>query len=197
MEGGSLLEQIKRKKFKEKEIVYIMSQLFKAMQHIHSLGIVHCNIRPENILFLNNEENLVRISDFGEAKMTNTVEIDTSISKNCFTPLYFAPEILSSKRLRNNYSLPCDIWSLGIVLYILCFDKAPFDYSSQQPNSSQMRQKIRDGCIDIDKSEFVSEDLVKVLRKMLKTSPDTRIKADELLKNNFFRIPLPSNSNEL
>ena len=197
MEGGSLLEQIKRKKFKEKEIVYIMSQLFKAMQHIHSLGIVHCNIRPENILFLNNEENLVRISDFGEAKMTNTVEIDTSISKNCFTPLYFAPEILSSKKLRNNYALPCDIWSLGIVLYILCFDKAPFDYSSQQPNSSQMRQKIRDGCIDIDKSEFVSEDLVKVLRKMLKTSPDTRIKADELLKNNFFRIPLPSNSNEL
>jgi serine/threonine protein kinase len=135
----------------------------------------------------------VKITDFGDAKKSNVTRIEPSLGKSCFTPLYFSPEILNAKKLKNYYSFPCDIWSLGIVLYIIIYEKAPFNCTNDHPNSKKMREKIRNGDFVIDKNEPISEDLLRLLKRMLTTTPEMRIKIKEILKNKMFKF----SSNEL
>jgi hypothetical protein len=73
------------------------------------------------------------------------------------------------------------------------FEKAPFNCTSDHPNSKEMREKIRNGDFDIDENEPISQDLLRLLKKMLTTTPEMRIKIQDILKNKIFKF----SSNEL
>ena len=114
--------------------------------------------------------------------------IDRSLAKECYTPLYYAPEIIEAKKYKRLYTFACDIWSVAIIMYILCFYHVPFQDPQHRPNSSEMRKKIRNGEYSIDDTALVSADLRNLLSKMLITDPVKRIDVREILKEKCFRL---------
>jgi calcium-dependent protein kinase len=88
--------------------------------YCHSNGIVHRDLKPENILFDSNKDNpTLKIIDFGcSAKLNRNGE---KLNRRIGTPFYVAPEVLAA-----NYNEKCDIWSIGVILYILLCGYPPF-----------------------------------------------------------------------
>ena len=115
------------KKNKLKEIALIMKQICMAVNHLHIMGIAHRDLKPENLLFTSkNKDALIKLIDFGFAK-----EEILNLSTPCFTPYYVAPEIVKSEK----YDSKCDIWALGIIMYMLCFKRPPFFAHGDEPLS--------------------------------------------------------------
>ena len=134
--GGELFQKImdkaqKDEAFSEKEAVVIFKQIMSAVSYCHSQGICHRDLKPENILFLNKEpDSPIKIVDFGLSKIFGEIKpimkgnkIDkNTMSARVGTPYYMSPEVL-----QGNYDNKCDIWSCGVILYILLCGYPPFD----------------------------------------------------------------------
>lgn len=100
------------------------------MSYLHSKNIVHRDIKPENILF--NNKDVLKLVDFGTSKIT-----DSRKMKNTYgTPYYVAPEVLDE-----NYDLKCDIWSCGVILYILITGVPPFN----GPTEFDIMERVKEG----------------------------------------------------
>jgi serine/threonine protein kinase len=97
--------------------------LVTGLNHVHKNGIVHRDMKPENIL-IDEKNNTLKIIDFGLSK------IDTPGSKGpsmlVGTPFYMAPEIFAEKGKSDAYKAPVDMWSLGILMYVLVTGNPPF-----------------------------------------------------------------------
>ena len=98
-----------------------MVPLFDAMMYCHDLGIVHRNLKPENLLFGTKDltSATIKISNFGLARHTSSEELATT---TCGTPGYMAPEILNNEK----YDYRCDYWSMGVVMFIMLSGTPPF-----------------------------------------------------------------------
>ena len=117
--GGDLFDRIvELQRFEESQAAEIMSQLLSGVNYLHSKGIIHRDIKPENILLSDRKSLLLKIIDFDTATF-----FGTDYKREMFgTPLYMAPEVVKGK-----YNEKCDLWSCGIVLYILLNGSPPFD----------------------------------------------------------------------
>jgi calcium-dependent protein kinase len=93
-----------------------MYQLLSAVNHCHANGVIHRDIKPENIMLTKN--NQVRLIDFGLSKISAKNKKQSEIAG---TPYYMAPEVLDG-----NYNEKADIWSLGVLLYVLVSGYLPF-----------------------------------------------------------------------
>ena len=119
-EGGDLFHFIKKDKvFNEKRVSEIMKQILTGVLYLHKNNIVHRDLKPENILY-DKESQLVKISDFGTAVSLDNIE--DHLSETIGSPLYIAPEVL-----KGDYNARCDIWSCGIILYIMLCGCPPFN----------------------------------------------------------------------
>lgn len=94
-----------------------MEKLFRAIIHCHANGIVHRDIKPENIMI--GSEGELKIIDFGLSKTMKSN--NASLRSIVGTPFYMAPEVLEG-----NYDNSCDIWSLGVLMYVLLSGYLPF-----------------------------------------------------------------------
>ena len=103
-------------RFTEKEAVKYMEQLFMAVSHLHAQGIVHRDIKPQNIMI--DKHDQVRLIDFGLAAIKRHGK---SLDTIAGTPLYMSPEVL-----KGNYGKEADMWSLGVLLYTLVSGYLPF-----------------------------------------------------------------------
>ena len=111
MEGGDLYSWIKKKKFSEKESWHIFLNIIKGLNFLQLKGVIHRDIKLENILLSNDEKPLVKIADFSLAEFYKNKSLNTK----CGTPGFMAPEIFN----RTVYDERVDIFSAGIILYIL------------------------------------------------------------------------------
>ena len=143
--GGELYDTIvKFQKFNEKKAAYIMLQILSALNYLHSKGIVHRDIKPENILVvkpdkaskktLNDDEINIKIIDFGASNFFKSNEI---LTLKVGSPYYIAPEVLNKC-----YNEKCDIWSAGVVLYVMLTGNFPFLGLTQPQLYENIKHKI-------------------------------------------------------
>jgi calcium-dependent protein kinase len=117
--GGELFDEIIAKgRFEEHEAAFIMKQLFSAIAYCHSKNVCHRDLKPENILLDANDKRSIKLIDFGTSQVyTDEEKMEVVIG----TSYYIAPEVLAGK-----YTEKCDMWSLGVILYILLSGQPPF-----------------------------------------------------------------------
>ncbi|KAL3923697.1 MAG: hypothetical protein SGILL_001505 [Bacillariaceae sp.] len=126
VKGGDLFDQIVEKtRYSEVEARRTMRRLLSAVFYLHETkNIVHRDLKPENVLCCSPTD--VKLADFGLAKIVKADGLKTF----CGTPQYFAPEVLQRRKTiagQGRYGKPADIWSLGVILYILLSGRPPFD----------------------------------------------------------------------
>ncbi|KAM9410066.1 MAP kinase-activated protein kinase 2-like isoform 1-T1 [Pholidichthys leucotaenia] len=157
MEGGELFSRIQARgdqAFTEREVSEIMHDIGTAIEYLHHLDIAHRDVKPENLLYTTKESNgTLKLTDFGFAKETT---LHNSLQTPCYTPYYVAPEVLGPEK----YDKSCDMWSLGVIMYILLCGFPPFYSNTGQAISPGMKQRIRMGQYEFPNPEWadVSEE---------------------------------------
>ena len=176
--GGELFQHIVgRKRFSELEAFKLIRPVADALRYIHNLGIVHRDLKPENILCEKGLKN-IRIADFG---LSQLVAPTKSLKLACGTLSYVAPEIL----LDQGYSMPADIWSLGIIAFLVLRGKLPYTASTEEATVENIKQCKN--VIDLEDKYWKPKSLecCDVISRMLEKDPITRITADEILAHEW------------
>ena len=156
-----------------------MHQIIVAISHCHSKNIVHRDIKPENILLENTEsgtDSLIKIIDFGTSI---TFDPSKKLQQTIGTPYYIAPEVLLQK-----YDSKCDIWSCGVILYILLCGKPPFDGN----NDDEILRAVDKAKVEYKDAVWkkISDEGKDLLNKMLVKDYHKRISAAECLGHPWF-----------
>ena len=172
MTGGELFDRIQSRSdnpFTEREAAEIVRMIGLALQHLHTMNVAHRDLKPENLLYADKSPNaLLKLTDFGFAKEVTTVSLQTP----CYTPYYVAPEVLGPEK----YDKSCDLWSLGVITYILLCGYPPFYSKHGQAISPGMKKRIRSGQYTFPDAEWknVSADAKELIKGLLKTDPTER-----------------------
>jgi len=178
MMGGELFDRIVAKSFyNEKEARDVCKILFEAIGLCHKADVAHRDLKPENLL-LRSEENdsEIKIADFGFAKKVLT---PNSLTTQCGTPGYVAPEILEGVA----YDTKSDMWSLGVIVYILLGGYPPFI----EQNQRELFRKIRKGQYEFHEEYWgsVSDDAKDLISCLLTVQPAKRLSADGALRHKW------------
>ena len=194
MRGGELFSQIsKRKKFTEVQASAIVRMMVRPLIFLHNRNIAHRDLKPENFLYRQEGDDAeLCLADFGFAK----IDAGGSLSTPLYTPFYVPAEILEAQNvshLKKTGMLPgshtffydksCDMWSLGVIIYILLCGYPPFQ--SENPNttlSKKMVQKIMTGDVVFHKDYWhgVSDDAKIVIKGLICLDQGVRMTAHQL-----------------
>ena len=179
-EGGSLFDLIINNNgpFPEIQASYIMHQIFSVVNYCHKMKIIHRDLKPENILINKNENNFVQIKvcDFGTSLMFNRGEVQDELVGSIY---YIAPEVLKKK-----YNSKCDLWSCGVIMYILLTGVPPFGGSNNRIIVEKILKHDYDKTL-LNKRCKACKELISLL---LERNISKRIRADEALKHKWFQI---------
>ncbi|EGR30075.1 protein kinase domain protein [Ichthyophthirius multifiliis] len=170
--GKDLQKCLKEKtRLSEEESLIISQQIANGCQYLYQKAIFHRDLKPENILIHN---GIAKIADFGFSKAINYDMRDTANSGTSVgTPYYMSPQII----LGQDYSIKCDVWSLGVMYYETLYGMVPF----QDKNSIEsLAQKIQQGNIQYPAFVKISNDLKELLQKMLTVEEEKRISMTEV-----------------
>ena len=123
-EGGELFKKIITcRELPEDFLARVVKQILKVLMYLGHMGVVHRDLKPENMLFERNSQ-VLKIIDFGIAHQKTSAE--ETLSERVGTPYYVAPEVLLKK-----YDEKCDVWSTGVILYMMMTHKPPFRGDSE------------------------------------------------------------------
>ncbi|XP_068762454.1 testis-specific serine/threonine-protein kinase 3-like [Montipora capricornis] len=179
--GGDLLSYVKARGFvKENLSRKIFLQLLQAIKHCHRNGVLHRDLKCENILL--DEGSNVKITDFGFAKYFNKSELCKTF---CGSAAYAAYEILRGIPYDGEKA---DVWSMGVVLYTMVTGRMPFDDSDMK----MLVQQIKRGVTFHKPKQPVSENCKDLIRSMLKLDFKTRLTIEEVESHPWFIDVTPS-----
>ncbi|KAI8537348.1 hypothetical protein RHMOL_Rhmol09G0016800 [Rhododendron molle] len=174
--GGELLALVKKGRFSEDVSRMYFQQLISALGYCHSRGIFHRDLKGENLLL--DENSNLKVTDFGLSAVTAQIQPDGLLHTLCGTPAYMAPEILANKGYDG---AKVDIWSCGIVLYVLNAGYFPFS----DRNIWMLYHKIFKGEFRCPK--WTSPELKRFLHRLLDSNPNTRITVDQIIDDPWFK----------
>lgn len=181
-EGGELYDSIvKRGCYSEADAARIMKQLMSALQSLHKYNILHLDIKPENILLSSKDKDAkIVLTDFGLARMVNGKEnpLEQGMSM-AGTVGYIAPEVISS----HSYTSAADVFSAGVILFILLVGYPPFQGDSEV----EILLKIARGDFQFNRADWahISTSAKELVARMLEVRADDRISVDEILKHTW------------
>ena len=179
MRGGDLIDRIIEKRhYTEFDAKEVSKKLLLAVEYCHEKKIANRNLKPENLLLKAGSDTDVKISDFGYAK---TVTFPNSLRTQCGTEGYVAPEILEH---RPAYDVQCDMWSLGVIIYIVLGGYRPF-----RGEGEEVMRQIRYGEYKFHKRYWshVSDDAKNLITRMLTVDPEKRITAKAALSSRWIK----------
>ena len=176
------LENPENMNLTENHICKIYQQIISGIEYLHEIGIAHRDLKLENIL-LNRDKN-IKIIDFGLSNKYNK-ENGELLQSSCGSPCYAAPEMIKGIQY---HGLDTDIWSSGILLYLMLCKSFPFN----DKNNSKLYQKILSGKFNLP--NYLSNEAKDLLSKLLKVNPIERIKLDEIKKHPWFNLYNPKNN---
>ncbi|XP_062199332.1 CBL-interacting protein kinase 16-like [Phragmites australis] len=183
--GGELFAKVARGRLTEDHARRYFQQLVAAVGFCHSRGVAHRDLKPENLLL--DEEGRLKVTDFGLAALPEQLRHDGLLHTQCGTPAYVAPEVL---RKRGYDGARADVWSCGVVLYVLLCGFLPF----QHDNYVKMYQKIFKAEYQVP--PWVSGDARRLVARLLVVDPSKRISIPEIMRTPWFRKdfvpPVPS-----
>ena len=195
--GGNLFSFLKKhRKVSEKTAKLLYRQIILGIKYMHEQGIVHRDIKLENILIdLNNN---IKICDFGIGRVLSSPE--QPLFDQCGTPMYIAPEILLCSKEKGYKGFPVDIWSSGIVLYILLSGTLPFSFKNSSSSLSESNEsnlsednnnntELQYSIINKEPKEIenISKEAEDLLKKILKKNPEKRITCEEILNHPWMK----------
>jgi serine/threonine-protein kinase Chk1 len=190
-EGGDLFDKIEADVGVPQDIAHLyFSQLVSAVAYMHSMGVAHRDIKPENVLV--SADGDLKLSDFGLAalfKKDGKLRLCNSV---CGSPPYIAPEIVSGRRSKRADVLDvgyaaniCDVWSIGIVLFVLLVGNTPWDEPTTR--SEEFKEYVETGGHTTDELwQQIPSEIVSLLRGMLKIDPNERFTLDEVRTHPWF-----------
>ncbi|KAL6142285.1 hypothetical protein ACLB2K_060568 [Fragaria x ananassa] len=174
-EGGELFDRIvARGHYTERAAAAVTRTIVEVVQLCHKHGVIHRDLKPENFLFANKKENSpLKAIDFGLSIFFKPGE---RFSEIVGSPYYMAPEVL-----KRNYGPEIDIWSAGVILYILLCGVPPFWAESEQG----VAQAILRGLIDFKRDPWpsISEGAKSLVKQMLEPDPKLRLTAKQVLEH--------------
>ena len=177
--GGSVEEELSKRSFDEDEVRDLVRTLLYAVSYCHRNKIVHRDIKMGNIVYHNEAKKLeeIKLIDFGLAKINDDTNglMHTTVG----TMVFCAPEVFSK-----TYTEKCDIWSVGVLTYILLSKFHPFD----GPSAKAIQKNIKTKSVSFDLKAFadVSNECKDFILKLLPKDPQTRLSADGALKHVWF-----------
>lgn len=184
LSGGELFDQIiEQKKFSEVNAAKTMKEVLSAIQYCHEKKIVHRDLKPENILV---EDSTIKIIDFGTSRK---FENNKMMSNSHGTPYYIAPEVLL-----NRYNEKCDIWSCGVILYILLCGLPPFNGRTD----TEIMENVKIAQFKFGKKfDHVSKMAKDLITKMLNVNFEARPSARECLQHAWFSAKIEEIPHEI
>lgn len=181
VKGGDLFDCIvEKQRYSEMEARRAMRRLLSAIHYLHEeSNIVHRDLKPENVLCSSPTD--VKLADFGLAKILKADGLKTF----CGTPAYFAPEVLQRRGTvagQGRYGKPADIWSLGVILYILLTGKPPFDADIDEPRAFN---------VDFDSDHHIWSQMAtakELVEQMLHQDPKQRLTVCEACDHSWINV---------
>ncbi|XP_077866434.1 MAP kinase-activated protein kinase 5-like [Saccoglossus kowalevskii] len=201
MDGGELFDRISQKRgFTEKQAAMYARQIAFGIQRCHMLNIAHRDIKPENLLLKDNsEDSPVKLTDFGFAKVD-----DGNLVTPHYTPYYVSPQVLEAQRQQRReqrgiiptttqytYDKSCDMWSLGVVLYIMMCGYPPF--YSETPSKTitkDMKRRIMAGEYEFPSDEWniISRQAKDIIKGLLCVVASERMNIEEFLSHPWLQL---------
>jgi serine/threonine protein kinase len=205
MRGGDVFDRIVEKNhYTEKDARDLVRILLKAVKFLHAQGVAHRDLKPQNLLLTvscadivgdtlfrppigspfsspqsKDDDASIKIADFGFSRRVHTPH---SLTTRCGTPTYVAPEILKNIP----HDTKADMWSVGVIIYVLLVGYPPFMEDKQQ----DLFRKIRCGEYEFFEEDWieVSEEAKDLIKNLLLTDPAQRLTAAEALENPWFDV---------
>ena len=190
--GGQLLQRLSlnvknHKNYSEKDAAKIMKQILESVNYLHFHGVCHRDLKPENILFSSLLDNYeIKLIDFGLSKIF--AENNNIMKGSVGTLYYMAPEVIYGI-----YNEKCDVWSCGVILYMLLCGVPPF-FSL---NEEELKKKILNFDYNFNYSIFdkISIDAKELIKKIF-VIPEERPSISDLLNTNWIKENAPNSYNE-
>ncbi|CAA7033892.1 unnamed protein product [Microthlaspi erraticum] len=178
--GGELFDRIiQRGHYTERKAAELTRTIVGVLEACHSLGVMHRDLKPENFLFVSkDEDSLLKTIDFGLSMFFKPDEVFTDVVGS---PYYVAPEVL-----RKSYGAEADVWSAGVIVYILLSGVPPFWAESEQG----IFEQVLHGDLDFSSDPWpsISEGAKDLVRKMLVRDPKKRLTAHQVLCHPWVQV---------
>ena len=177
--GGDLFDGTKDETLSEKQVACIIYQILLALNHLHKKNIMHRDLKPENILITKKDESglfRVKLCDFGTSHFFKDGEKEKNITGSSY---YIAPEVLNKK-----YNFKCDLWSLGVIMYVLLTKKIPFFGKDDK----EVRKSIKKDKFNPEPIQVYSKNVQNLIGDLLEKNVDKRLNAEKALTYELFSV---------
>jgi len=172
----------------EAQAAILMQHIIRAIFYMHENHVCHRDLKPENFLFITKEsieKNLLKIIDFG---LSCKFEQNKVLTTKAGTPYYVAPQVLAGK-----YDQLSDLWSCGVIMYVMLCGYPPFFGETD----AEVLSKVRLGNFSFNQADWknVSEDAKNLIRMLLKMNPRDRYTAEQALNHDWIKNKAPKAKN--
>ena len=185
----------------EEETRYFFKQIVSAIEYCHNRNVAHRDLKLDNTLLDGSDPPYIKICDFGFAKSWGDDNETANLFTQIGTPVYMSPEVIHAKESKTGYDpKSSDIWSAGVLLYVMLLGSFPFDHDEQQdPNSSQAQQEVYDlQCSNHWSShpsnpkgvEMLSPLAKDLMDKIFEIESSKRISLGEIKEHPWYNLPL-------